>query len=151
MSIRDHVLELITLFNRQKTDLPDGVLRKDCVLRLNGRAYHEQLGRSPQDPLVRLIGCGPAGYRFVLSALRHAVREPRLTLQEPSVAEESTGHGSRLRARGTLSGRLRGRGDAVAIEFLLDVEADDAGRVRELATTLGDADVELLLEARQRP
>ncbi len=59
MPLSSDLLALLTLFNGQKTDLPDGVLHKDCVFRLNGRAYHETLGRPTSDPLVRLVGCGP--------------------------------------------------------------------------------------------
>ena len=55
MPLSTDLLALLSLFNRQKTDLPDGVLHKDCVFRLNGRAYHETLGRPAADPLVRLF------------------------------------------------------------------------------------------------
>lgn len=150
MSLRAHVLELVELFNRQKIDLPDGVVDRSCVLRLNGRAYHEQLGRSPQDPLVRLIGCGPAGYRFLLGALRHALHDPRLALHEPGVSEEPTASGGRLQARGTLAGRLRGVETPFAAEVMLEVSSDRGGHIVEIAATLGDADVELLLDARLR-
>ena len=104
MPLSSDLLALLTLFNGQKTDLPDGVLHKDCVFRLNGRAYHDTLGRPISDPLVRLVGCGPAGYRFILAALRHAIDEPRASLHEGSAVEHVTADGTRVHARGTLSG-----------------------------------------------
>jgi hypothetical protein len=150
MPLTADVLGLVALFNRQSTDLPDGVLHRNCVFRLNGRAYHEHLGRSPDDPLVRLVGRGPAGYRFIMAALRHAMHEPRVTLDEPSIAERTLDAGTRLQARGTLSGRLRGAERAFAAEFLIEVIAGSEGRIGEMAATLGDADVEFLLDARRK-
>jgi len=150
MPLSTDLLTLLSLFNRQKTDLPDGMLHKDCVFRLNGRAYHETLGRPAADPLVRLVGCGPAGYRFIVAALRHAIHEPRASLHEPSLVERIERAGTRVRARGTLSGTLRGTPGSVAAEFGLDAQADRTGKVVELAATLGDADVELILDARKR-
>jgi hypothetical protein len=150
MPLPPHLLELITSFNRQKTDLPDGAMHKACVFRLNGLAYHEQLGRPADDPLVRLIGCGPGGYRFILAALRHAVHEPRLAVDEETTAEDRAGDASRLRARGRLTGRLRGSGRDISAECLLEVTAD-GDAAREIAVTLGDADLELLREARRQP
>ena len=150
MPLSSDLLTLLTLFNRQQTDLPDGVLRKDCVFRLNGRAYHETLGRPISDPLVRLVGCGPAGYRFILAALRHAIEEPRASLHEGSAVEDVTPDGTHVHARGTLAGTLRGTSGPFAAEFGLAAHADPDGHVVELAATLGDADVELILLARAR-
>ena len=150
MPLSSDLLALLTLFNGQKTDLPDGVLHKDCVFRLNGRAYHDTLGRPISDPLVRLVGCGPAGYRFILAALRHAIDEPRASLHEGSAVEHVTADGTQVHARGTLSGTLRGTAGPFAAEFGLSARADAEGHVIELAATLGDADVELILLARVR-
>ena len=44
------VAEWVATFNRGSLDLPDGVLHKDAVFRLNGRAYDETLGRPITDP-----------------------------------------------------------------------------------------------------
>ena len=150
MPLSTDLLALVSLFNRQKMDLPDGVLHKDCVFRLNGRAYHETLGRPVTDPIVRLVGCGPAGYRFLLTALRHAIHEPHASLHEPSLVERVGRQSTRVQARGTLSGTLRGTPGTVAAEFGLEAQADRTGKVVELAATIGDADLELILAARTR-
>src|SRR5438045_2651773 len=117
MPLQSDVVDLISLFNRQKSDLPDGLLHKDCVFRLNGRAYHEQLGRPPGDPLVRLVGCGAAGYRFILTALRYGMEEPRVALHDGSIRHATDGDGSHLEARGNLTGTLRRRTDRFTSEF----------------------------------
>jgi hypothetical protein len=82
---------LVSLFNAGKADLPDGALHKNCVFRLNGRAYHEHLGWPPSEPLVRLIGCGPAGYRFLLTALRYALPDAKVTLYGEHATERRQG------------------------------------------------------------
>ena len=141
--------ELVDLFNAQKTDLPDGALHKDCVFRLNGRAYHEHLGRPPTDPLIRLIGCGPAGYRLLLGALRYAAGTPRLRLHANQVEEAMRAdHGAVLTARATLSGELRTTHEKFVSECSLALSAEPSGAIRELAVTMGDPDVEMLLMAR---
>jgi len=145
------ILELLTLFNRQKTDLPDGLLHADCVFRLNGLAYHEHLGRPPDDPLVRLVGCGPAGYRFLLAAVRHAILEPRVALEQDTVQESGDGAARTLAARATLTGTLRGHPEASPTTCEITVHTGDDGTVRELSVLMGDADVERLLTARKRP
>jgi hypothetical protein len=142
--------ELTGLFNAQKTDLPDGALHKDCVFRLNGRAYHEQLGRPPSDPLIRLIGCGPAGYRLLLGALRYAAGTPELRIHGDGVEEVAQGNRARvLAARATLSGSLRTTHQPFTCECGLTLTAEPSGAISEIAVTMGDADVEMLLLARQ--
>jgi hypothetical protein len=149
--LANQVLELVALFNRQKQDLPDGLLDKDCTFTMNGRAYHEQLGRPATDPLIRLLGRGPAGYRFLTTALRHAVATPRVTLDESSVAEREEEDGRRVFVSdGTLGGTLRGDAGPSTTSFHLTVRAAGTGAIQEIAVLLGDADSERLLAARKR-
>jgi hypothetical protein len=141
--------ELTRLFNAQKTDLPDGALHRDCVFRLNGRAYHEHLGRPVTDPLIRLIGCGPAGYRLLLGALRYAIAAPELRIHANGVEEGARGQaGPVLAARATLSGSLRTTRQPFSCECSLTVSAEPSGAISEIAVTMGDADVEMLMTAR---
>jgi hypothetical protein len=145
------VLELVALFNRQKLDLPDGLLDRNCTFTLNGSAYHEQLGRPPSDPLVRLVGCGPAGYRFLATALRYAVEAPRIALDESSLTEHADGDAAWIiTSDGTLTGTLRGDAEISSASFHLTIRAGAGGIVREIAVLLGDADRERILAARQR-
>ena len=141
---------LVSLFNAGKADLPDGALQKNCIFRLNGRAYHEHLGRPPGDPLVRLIGCGPAGYRFILTALRYAMDRPRL---EVHATHRSERHGVEsaglLTRRASLSGTLRGSEMPFTAECELTLLGDGSGAIREIAVTMGDPDVERIVQARR--
>ena len=144
------VADLVTLFNRQKQDLPERSLHKDCVFRLNGRAYHEQLGRPPTDPLIRLIGCGPAGYRLLVGALRYAAGAPELFVHADQLREVMHADRERtLTVRATLTGRFRHTHQTFNAECDLTVTADQSGSIREIAVTMGDPDVELLLAARR--
>jgi len=146
--LSDRVNDLLTLFNRQTVDLPDRLVHNDCVFRLNGVAYHEHLGRPVSDPIVRLIGCGPAGYRFLLTAIRYAVREPQLAVDETHIAALEDGSQA-VSVRGTLTGTLRGETASSAAALELTLLASEDGWVREIAVLMGDADVERLRHARQ--
>jgi hypothetical protein len=148
--LADRLADLVTLFNRQTPDLPERALHNDCVFRLNGRAYHEQLGRTPTDPLIRLIGCGPAGYRLLVGALRYAAGSPELFIHPDHVSEGMHADRQRmLTARATLTGRLRNTHERFTAECSLTITADPAGSIREIAVTMGDPDVELLFAARR--
>ena len=144
--------DLIAAFNTETLDLPDGALHRDCVFRLNGRAYHEHLGWPAGDPLIRLIGCGPAGYRLVVSRLRFALASARIRLDERTLRQDPGGAGRPLLvARGTVSGVLRGTDDRIAAPCGFAIAGASSGAIREIAVTLGDADLELLMAARLRP
>jgi hypothetical protein len=142
------LVELVALFNAQKTDLPADAIHKDCVFRLNGRAYHDTLGRPIDDPLVRLIGCGPAAYRLLLTAIRYAITAPRVTLGGDDAEGEPPAGVACTRA--TLSGTLRGSDVPIRAECEVALRGETGGPIREIAVTMGDADVELILAARSR-
>jgi hypothetical protein len=142
---------LVSLFNTGKTDLPDGALHRNCVFRLNGRAYHEHLGRAPDDPLVRLVGCGPAGYRFIVTALRYAVSDAKVMLYDDHAVDQRRGKYAVEHTRfAELSGVLRGGCEPFHAECELVLREDLHGCIHEIAVTMGDPDVELLLAARRR-
>jgi hypothetical protein len=146
----DILPSLVSLFNAGKTDLPDHALHKNCIFRLNGRAYHEHLGRPPGDPLVRLIGCCPAGYRFIVAALRYALPDARITLYGESASERRHGRDElAVSQRGGLSGTLRGGHQPFRAECDLTLHEDLHGCIHEIAVTMGDPDVELIMATRR--
>lgn len=55
MTLEGRVEQLLAYFNRGILDVPDGLFDKNAVLILNGVPYEMRLGRSADDPLVRLI------------------------------------------------------------------------------------------------
>jgi hypothetical protein len=146
--LRDLLFQLIALFNQQSSDLPHMAIHKDCVFRLNGVAYHEQLGRPVTDPIVRLIGCGPAAYRLLLTGIRYAVSDPHLAAEPIDDDSDRPAHTTGIYA--SLSGRLRGSDRPFRSMLEIRATATLDGQLRELAVTMGDADVEMLLAARRR-
>lgn len=150
MNLTSYLAELVALFNAQKTDLPGDAIHNNCVFRLNGRAYHETLGRPVDDPLIRLIGCGPAAYRLLLTALRYALTNPRVSLRRDGAAERQHRGESSMSARAVLYGELRGTAAPLRAECEVALSGDAQGHIHEIAVTMGDADVELITAARGR-
>jgi hypothetical protein len=138
----DRFDQLLASFNRRRLDVPDGLLDKNAQFMLNGVSYEERLGRSADDPLLRLIARGTAGYRFAMTALLAALDPVRAT--RGPFTESSTG------AVGVvmLSGRLRGSSDT--FEQVVNVEADinETGTVVRLRASLPEDALARLREAR---
>jgi hypothetical protein len=146
-TLLDRLSALVALFGRGSLDLPDGLLTRDTVFRLNGVAYDESLGRPAHDPLARLVGRGPGGYRFLLKALRFGLPDARLAIG----ALERTGldAGCVLTGSGRLDGTLRGSADAFAAEFALRLTYDAEGRIGAIDVDLDPAQVARIQAARQ--
>ena len=136
--------QLIALFHRRSEDLPDGVIAKQARFFLNGVSYEERLGRSPSDPLVKMLACGPAGYRFIAKALHHAVPDARIE------RGEITQRDGTARWQCWISGHMRGTGEST--EALVDVEVtlNAAGAVERAAVAIDEASLERLRQARLR-
>lgn len=140
--------QLIALFNARSMDLPDGFFTRRTQFELNGVAFEEMLGRSPDDPLVLMLTRGAAGYRFAAKAVQHALPDARLQRGELT---ETSEHGMPIvRAQCWLSGHLRGGNEPV--DVLVGVELRfRAGSVETAAAVLDAQHVARLREARLRP
>lgn len=139
--------ELVALFNKRSLDLPDGYFTRHTQFLLNGVAFEEMLGRSPDDPLILMLTRGPAGYRFTAKAVQHAV--PDGTLQRGELDESSDGDVQVVRGECWLSGRLRGAGEP--IELLAEIELwFRAGTLRRVNATVDPTLVQRLHDARLR-
>ena len=110
--------ELIALFNRRSDDLPHGLFNRNTQFVLNDIPFEARLGRSPTDPLVLMLARGPAGYRFAVKAVQHAIPDGRL--QRGELSAQDVGADIIVTGQAWLSGHLRGTGDAA--EILIDVE-----------------------------
>jgi hypothetical protein len=142
--VASRIDELIALFNRRSLDLPGGLFDRRTQFLLNGTPFEAMLGRAPDDPLVLMIARGPAGYRFVVKALQHAVPDAQVQRAEERRAEgdaDSTAVALRL------SGRLRGSGRPIET-VLRAALAIDGGTVTRADLALDPALVPLLREAR---
>jgi hypothetical protein len=125
---------VIELFNRQSLDLPDGLFTRHTQFRLNGVAFENMLGRSPDDPLVLMLARGPAGYRFASKAVQHAVLGARL--QRGELAESRSGDARVISGQCWLSGSLRGTHEAANV--LIDV----ALTIHGTSVTFADASID---------
>jgi hypothetical protein len=76
--VLDRVARLVAFFNEGSLDVPDDLIDRGCVFRLNGVAYEDTMGRPVSDPLVRLVARGPAAYRLLAQALRYAVPDAQV-------------------------------------------------------------------------
>jgi len=146
-TLLDRLSALVGLFGRGSLDLPDGLLTRDTVFRLNGEAYDESLGRPAHDPLARLVGRGPGGYRFLLKALRFGLPDARLAIG--ALERTSFDDGCRLDGTGRLEGTLRGSGEAFGEAFALRLTYDADGRIAAIDVDLEPAQVARIQAARQ--
>ncbi len=140
------VTELVALFNRKSLDLPEGLFDRQTQFLLNGTPFEAMLGRSPSDPLVLMIARGPAGYRFAIKALQHAIPDVRVVIGEV----EDTGQAEACVVPLWLSGQLRGTGSAVDVVVRVSVGATDVGTVTRADALIDPAILEPIREARFR-
>ena len=139
--------QLIDLFNRRSLDLPDGLFTRNTQFLLNGVPFEELLGRSPSDPLVLMLARGPAGYRFAVKAVQHAVVEARL--QRGELVKQARNGAEIVMTQCRLSGRLRGAAETV--QLLIDVTLSLRGTTADqIAVTVDPEILDRLREARLR-
>lgn len=147
-TLSTRVDELVALFNRRGLDLPDGLFDRRSQFLLNGTPFEAMLGRSPEDPLVKMIARGAAGYRFAVKALQHAVPDARI---ERGTFESTPAPAGEIDTLSLwLSGRLRGTGEAVEAVLRVAIEVGPPGTIVRADLTLAEEMVALLREARLR-
>jgi hypothetical protein len=137
------VAEWVATFNRGSLDLPDGILHRDAIFRLNGRAYEDTLGRPATDPLVRLVARGAGGYRLLAKALQYTLTAPEIALRDFEVRHGlATGHVD-------VSGTLRDTGTPWVGYADLVMTVDIDARVTEIAVQMDPDALARLSQARQ--
>jgi hypothetical protein len=139
--------ELIALFNRRSMDLPDGLIDRRAQFLLNGTAFEAMLGRAPDDPLVLMIARGPAGYRFAIKALQHALpgaRVRRGDIEDAVAADEA------FAITLWLSGTVRGQGQSLEAQASARVTVGTTGAVTRADVAMDPRVVDVLREARLR-
>lgn len=125
--------QLIASFNRGNLDVPDGFLTPQTTFSLNGRSYESMLGRSSDDPLIRLLTQGVAAYRSAAKALQYALPSAVMTIDE--LTEESLTMVAQLRVQG----RLRDSGEPFEARCSLRMQRIDRGLASVAATVSEDA------------
>ncbi|MGE0041968.1 MAG: hypothetical protein AB7H88_19010 [Vicinamibacterales bacterium] len=134
---------LIEAFHRRSLDLPDGLFDRRTQFLLNGAPFESLLGRPPGDPLVLMLARGPAGYRFVMKAVQHALPDASL------VRGVFDGAGDAVSGECWLSGRLRGADTPFDGVFAVTLTLGPAGVVQTAAVTMDAASVAALDAARK--
>jgi hypothetical protein len=126
--------KLLASFHRGVLDVPDGLIARDCVFRLNGADYESTLGRPRTDPLVRLLGHGPAAYRSLAQRLRHLLPGGHVALDEL----QGDDRGGLVTAVATVKGtpHMGGTACAFRVDVALLVDAD--GRITEVGLQVGE-------------
>jgi hypothetical protein len=127
--------QLIALFNARSLDLPDGVFRRQTQFLLNGVPYENLLGRAPDDPLVLMLARGPAGYRFMVKALQHAI--PDGQVQRGELTADGADGRAIVTGQLWISGHYRGTGEPA--EILTTFELCARGGALERAAVQVDA------------
>jgi len=115
------LFQLIAAFNRGSLDVPDGFLTPRTTFSLNGRPYESFLGGSPDDPLVKLLARGSAGYRTAAKALQYALQHPVVTIESISNPDPARLSLAKLR----VEGRLRNTGAPFDVQWLVKLLCKD--------------------------
>ncbi len=131
---------LLALFNRKSMDLPDGLFDRRTQFLLNGTPFEAMLGRAPSDPLVLMIARGPAGYRFAMKAVQHAVPDARV----------ERGEAVNLTVPLWLSGHLRGTNTPVEVVVTASLHTNSSGVVTQADVSVDPGTLDQLREARLR-
>ena len=112
-------------------DVPDGFFDRNAQFTLNGVTFESMLGRTDEDPLIRMIARGAAGYRFAARPLLHAL--DTVLVSRMDFLEEDGRVRSRLALRGTLRGSGEVLDETIDVEFALT----PAGAVSRTDVTIG--------------
>jgi hypothetical protein len=115
------LFQLIAAFNRGSLDVPDGFLTPRTTFSLNGRPYESFLGGSADDPLIKLLARGSAGYRTAAKALQYALQHPVVTIESVSTPDPAGLCVAKLR----VEGRLLNTGAAFDAQWLLKLLCKD--------------------------
>jgi hypothetical protein len=141
-SLQARLDELIGYFNRRLMDVPDEFFDRNARFTLNGRTFESTLGRSDDDPLIRMIARGAAGYRFAAKPLLHALETVLVSRLEFSA------EGERARVLIALRGTLRGTGTVLDENVTLDLALTAAGSVIRTDVKIGEGALDRIRAAR---
>ena len=147
-TLADRLALLVSAFNAHSLDVPDALLDRACVFRLNGVAYEETMGRPVTDPIVRLVARGSAAYRFLAQALWYAVPDAEVSL-DPLVPED----GNRVPLASTMAtvqGTLRGSEGRFRAKVAVALVIGESGLVQEVAAMMSEEQLEAIREARRQ-
>jgi hypothetical protein len=98
----DALHSLVAALNRGSLDVPAGLFTPRTTFTLNNRSYESILGGSPEDPLIRLLARGAAGYRTAARALQYALQRPVIRVDSISEPDASGVRSASISVEGEL-------------------------------------------------
>lgn len=145
MDLTQKIGLLLDYFHRGTLDVPEGLIARHCLFKANGLAYEDTLGAPLADPLTRLLGRGPAAYRFLAQGLHYAMPDGRIQLtglQGPTTSGLVTGVA-------TLRGTPRGQAEPLVAEIDVALVTNAVGGVVEVGIQLATRVLSALEQARR--
>ena len=139
-----HVDQVIEYFNRRKLDLPDGFFDRKSQFVINGAPFETLLSSAPNDPLILMLARGPAGYRFTVKALQHAI--PDAKVQRGDLITD--GDPFKVTTRLWLSGTLRDSGQPINALINVTLRLSQAGSVETASADIDGAELDSIRKAR---
>jgi hypothetical protein len=133
---------LIAYFNRRVMDVPDDLFDRNAQYTLNGQSFESLLGRSDDDPLIRMIARGAAGYRFAAKPLLHALETVLVSRMDLHHEAE------RARLVIALRGTLRGTGAVLDELVTIDLALTAAGTIVRAHLMIGEGALDRIRAAR---
>ena len=143
-SVIAQIDQIIEYFNKRRMDLPDGFFDRKTQFLINGATFESLLSATPNDPLVLMLARGPAGYRFTIKALQHAI--PDVKAERGDVSAD--GDPSQLRFKVRLLGKLRDTGEAINSVVAITLRLTSAGLIETASAEIDRDDVERIRRAR---
>ena len=137
--------QLIAYFNARKMDLPDGFFERKTKFVINGAPFETLLGQSPSDPLILMLSRGPAGYRFTVTGVQHAVQNAHI--DRGGIATD--GDPLKVQTELWLSGQLRDTGEPLNVMIAVTLELSPSGPIEIAAATMEETTLEKIRQARR--
>ena len=137
--------QVIAYFNARKMDLPDGFFDRKTQFVINGAPFETLLGQSPDDPLILMLSRGPAGYRFTVTGVQHAVQNAHI--DRGDIATD--GDPFKLQTALWLSGQLRDTGEPLNVMIDVTLKLTPSGSVEMAAAKMDEPTLEKIRQARR--
>ena len=138
--------QVIAYFNARKLDLPDGFFDRRTQFTINGAPFETLLSSTPNDPLVLMLARGPAGYRFTVKAVQHAIPDSKVDRGELA----TDGDPFKITTKLWLSGTLRGSGEKLNALISIVLRLTPSGGVEAVDAFVDPAELGKIRQARLR-
>lgn len=140
----DAVDQVIAYFHARKLDLPDGFFDRKAQFVVNGATFDSLLSSAPNDPLIMMLARGPAGYRFTIKALQHAIPDAKIDRGDLV----TDGDPFKVTSKLWLSGTLRDTGEAINALVTVVLRLTPGGSVVNAEATVDPPDLARIRKAR---